>query len=69
MTDTNKKRGGFSAMDPERHREIARLGGITAHRKGVAHEFTSEEARNAGRKKGKGKGRKARQLSLPFGVE
>ena len=39
---------GFAAMDPERHREIARMGGRAAHAQGKAHEFTSEEARRAG---------------------
>jgi general stress protein YciG len=48
-----KKRVGFAAMDKEKHRKIARLGGIAAHKKGVAHEFTPEEARAAGRKGGK----------------
>ncbi|MGZ8295342.1 MAG: KGG domain-containing protein, partial [Telluria sp.] len=31
-----------------RQREIASEGGKAAHRKGTAHEFTSEEARRAG---------------------
>lgn len=43
---------GFAAMSPEKQREIARLGGHAAHERGKAHEFTSEEARNAGRKGG-----------------
>src|SRR5437899_28179 len=41
---------GFAAMDPQRQREIASLGGRAAHQSGHAHEFTSEEARAAGRK-------------------
>lgn len=36
-------------MDPEKQREIASEGGKTAHEKGTAHEFTSEEAREAGK--------------------
>ena len=36
-------------MDPERQREIASEGGKAAHESGHAHEFTSEEAREAGR--------------------
>ena len=44
---------GFAAMVPQKQREIARRGGQTAHRKGTAHEFTSEEARVAGRRGGK----------------
>lgn len=43
---------GFASMDPERQREIASEGGRAAHEKGTAHEFTSEEAREAGRKGG-----------------
>ena len=39
-------------MDPEKQREIARLGGRAAHAQGKAHEFTSEEAKAAGRKGG-----------------
>ncbi len=39
-------------MDEHKQREIARKGGMAAHRKGTAHEFTAEEARNAGRKGG-----------------
>ena len=42
---------GFAAMDPQRQREIASLGGRAAHLRGHAHEFTSEEARAAGRKR------------------
>lgn len=43
---------GFAAMSPEQQREIASKGGKAAHAKGTAHEFTSEEARAAGRKGG-----------------
>lgn len=43
---------GFAAMDPELQREIASLGGKAAHEKGTAHEYTSEEASDAGRKGG-----------------
>jgi general stress protein YciG len=39
-------------MDPQKQREIASKGGKAAHQKGTAHEFTSEEARVAGRKGG-----------------
>ena len=39
-------------MDPQRQREIASEGGRAAHERGNAHEFTSEEARQAGRKGG-----------------
>jgi uncharacterized protein len=39
-------------MDPAKQREIASKGGRAAHAKGTAHQFTSEEAREAGRKGG-----------------
>jgi general stress protein YciG len=47
-----KSERGFAAMDPERQRAIAKEGGKAAHKSGHAHEFTSEEAREAGRKGG-----------------
>jgi general stress protein YciG/hemerythrin-like domain-containing protein len=51
MPGRNKR--GFAAMSPEKQREIASKGGQAAHRKGTAHEFTPEEAREAGRLGGK----------------
>lgn len=48
-----KKPSGFGTLSPERRREIAREGGLAAHAKGVAHEFTSEEAALAGEKGGR----------------
>lgn len=47
-----RKARGFAAMDPDRQREIASMGGKTAHATGRAHEFTEDEARAAGRKGG-----------------
>jgi general stress protein YciG len=44
---------GFAAMDRKLVSEIARKGGRAAHSAGTAHEFTTEEARNAGRKGGR----------------
>jgi len=56
MASTSEKgesRGrGFAGMDPERQRQISSQGGKAAHQKGTAHEFDSEEAREAGRKGG-----------------
>jgi len=43
---------GFASMDEDKQREIASKGGKAAHEKGTAHEFTSAEAREAGRKGG-----------------
>ena len=50
MANTSKR--GFASMDPAKQREIASKGGRAAHAKGTAHEFTSDEARVAGRKGG-----------------
>jgi uncharacterized protein len=47
-----KERRGFASMSPEKQREIASKGGRAAHQKGTAHEWTSDEARTAGRKGG-----------------
>ena len=49
---------GFASMDPQRQRQIASEGGKAAHEKGTAHEFTSEEARAAGRKGGQARSEK-----------
>ena len=49
---TGKSRRGFASMDPARQKEIASKGGRAAHEKGTAHEWSSDEARNAGRKGG-----------------
>ncbi len=47
-----KDQRGFASMDAEKQRAIASMGGKAAHQKGTAHEFTPEEAREAGRKGG-----------------
>ncbi|MDB4941183.1 MAG: ral stress protein [Labilithrix sp.] len=46
------RRRGFAAMDRDRVKEIASKGGRAAHAAGTAHQFSSDEARNAGRKGG-----------------
>jgi general stress protein YciG len=43
---------GFASMDSTKQREIASKGGKAAHQKGTAHQWTSEEAREAGRRGG-----------------
>lgn len=50
MANTSKR--GFASMDRGKQREIASKGGRAAHAKGTAHEFSSDEARLAGRKGG-----------------
>lgn len=47
-----KSNRGFAAMSPERQRQIASEGGRAAHKLGVAHEWSSDEARKAGKKGG-----------------
>ena len=65
--DNEGKKGssnrGFASMDPQRQREIASEGGRAAHEKGTAHEFTSEEAREAGRKGGQARSQSNRSNS------
>jgi general stress protein YciG len=52
VTDAARKPRGFAAMEPSLVSELARRGGKAAHRAGTAHQFTSDEARIAGRKGG-----------------
>lgn len=48
----DKSNRGFASMDPSKQKEIASKGGRAAHAKGTAHEWSSDEAREAGRKGG-----------------
>jgi uncharacterized protein len=56
-----KEDRGFASMDRTKQREIASKGGKAAHQKGTAHEWTSEEAREAGRKGGMASHRRKQQ--------
>lgn len=47
-----KSKRGFAAMSADQVSAIASKGGKAAHAKGTAHEWTSEEARAAGKKGG-----------------
>lgn len=58
-----KRRRGFAAMDPKLVSEISRKGGKAAHTAGTAHEFTTDEAREAGRKGGRATHAKRRARS------
>jgi general stress protein YciG len=58
-----KEDRGFASMDRAKQREIASKGGKAAHQKGTAHEWTSEEAREAGRKGGMASHRRRSQLT------
>lgn len=61
MANTSKR--GFASMDASKQREIASKGGKAAHAKGTAHEFTSDEARVAGRKGGEAVSRDRAHMS------
>src|SRR4051812_39529143 len=61
MANTSKR--GFASMDAAKQREIASKGGKAAHAKGTAHEFTSDEARVAGRKGGEAVSRDRAHMS------
>lgn len=55
MANQNQNQGGtsnrgFASMDEDKQREIASKGGKAAHQSGNAHEFSSEEAREAARR-------------------
>lgn len=43
---------GFAAMTPEEHRAICARGGVNAQKTGRTYRFTSETAKEAGRKGG-----------------
>jgi general stress protein YciG len=61
-SETQPKRPrGFAAMDRRMVQEIARKGGKAAHSAGTAHEFTSDEARVAGRQGGRATHAKRRE--------
>ena len=63
-----KEDRGFASMDRSKQRDIASKGGKAAHQKGTAHEWTSEEAREAGRKGGMASHRrKQEQQQTPEG--
>ncbi|MBK5257984.1 MAG: stress-induced protein [Thermoanaerobaculia bacterium] len=59
----NTSRRGFASMDATKQKEIASKGGRAAHAKGTAHEFTSDEARVAGRKGGEAVSRDRAHMS------
>jgi uncharacterized protein len=64
-----KEDRGFASMDRAKQREIASKGGKAAHAKGTAHEWTSEEAREAGRKGGMASHRRRKQMTDEGGAE
>jgi general stress protein YciG len=60
-----KEDRGFASMDRGKQRDIASKGGKAAHQKGTAHEWTSEEAREAGRKGGMASHRRKQEQQTP----
>jgi general stress protein YciG len=58
-----KEDRGFASMDNNKQREIASKGGRAAHLKGTAHEWSSQEARDAGRKGGLASHRNRQQMA------
>jgi general stress protein YciG len=62
-----KEDRGFASMDRSKQRDIASKGGKAAHQKGTAHEWTSEEAREAGRKGGMASHRRKQEQQTPEG--
>ena len=62
-----KEDRGFASMDRAKQREIASKGGKAAHQKGTAHEWTSEEARDAGRKGGLASHKRRREQMMTGG--
>jgi general stress protein YciG len=64
MTDPKKSTRGFASLPAARRSEIASMGGKTAQKEGRAHKWSSEEAKEAGRK-----GAAARKLKkIPYPV-
>lgn len=57
-----QKRKGFASMTPERRRAVASRGGKEAHRKGKAHEWTSETAQLAGKKGRRGSRKRVNEV-------
>lgn len=64
-----KEDRGFASMDRTKQRGIASKGGKAAHLKGTAHEWSSEEAREAGRKGGMASHRKHQEIAPVSGSE
>ena len=64
VVEKRPSKRGFAAMDPSRQREIAAQGGRAAHESGNAHQFTSEEARAAGKKSHSGQRRSSSAVTV-----
>ncbi len=62
--ENQSKSRGFASMDPSKQKEIASRGGKAAHAQGRAHEFTTDEARAAGRKGGQAVSRDRAHMAM-----
>jgi uncharacterized protein len=60
MAEEKKSKRGFASMDAEKVKKIASKAGRRSHELGRGHQFTSEEARVAGSKGGKARGKNAK---------
>ena len=60
---------GFASMDRDKQREIASKGGKAAHEYGGSHEWTKEEASEAGRKGGLASADRRRKARLAAEAE
>lgn len=71
MTDQDKppRKRGFALLDANKIREVAALGGKTAHRSGHAHRFTVAEARAAAAKSVEIRRRRDIALMTPRGAQ
>jgi len=58
----SKGKRGFASMDKNKRALIAKSGGIAAHKKGTAHEFTKSEASAAGKKGGRSSSKNKKSL-------
>lgn len=66
MSDEPKKKlRGFAALSPEQRRAVSRKGGSTSAALGRSHRWTSEEAREAGKKGGASSARKRTEDGQP----
>jgi general stress protein YciG len=53
IENMSKGKRGFASMSQTKRSEIAKSGGIAAHKQGKAHQFSHDEAVSAGKKGGK----------------
>lgn len=67
-TSPRRSGRGFASMDPDKQRAISSKGGRAAHRSGNAHEFDSQQAREAGRLGGRARAANARRRMDGQGV-